>query len=169
MSSDRSFMGIPIEGDSVDRHREYMQQLPITDLHEEFQKAFDSGVKAITWTQYTPYFNDGDVCEFSVGDYYVTTNPRTAAAWAQHDFPDADDYEDDDSGRDDSYWGYSKPWYSSYRDKDYPHPDGITPEQWPDLSIQNGSYELAMINTFGDHTQVVVTPDRVIQFEYEHE
>lgn len=27
-------------------------------------------VEAITWTQYTPYFNDGESCEFSVHDKY---------------------------------------------------------------------------------------------------
>jgi hypothetical protein len=28
-------------------------------------------VRAIAWTQYTPYFNDGDPCEFSVGDPHI--------------------------------------------------------------------------------------------------
>lgn len=27
-------------------------------------------VEAVTWTQYTPYFNDGETCEFSVHDKY---------------------------------------------------------------------------------------------------
>lgn len=26
---------------------------------------------ALTWVQYTPYFNDGEPCEFSVGDIWV--------------------------------------------------------------------------------------------------
>lgn len=28
------------------------------------------GVEEIRWAQYTPYFNDGDSCEFIVGDIY---------------------------------------------------------------------------------------------------
>lgn len=27
-------------------------------------------VEAVTWTQYTPYFNDGETCEFSVNEKY---------------------------------------------------------------------------------------------------
>lgn len=167
--SDRSFMGIPIEGDFYDRRREYVTQRPIQDLHEEFQKAFASGVKAITWQQYTPYFNDGDVCEFSVGDYYVTTSDRVAASWLQDDYPDTEDINDEEMGREGGFYDYQKPWYSSYSKTDYPHPDGIAIKDWPDLSIQDGAYELAMMSAFGDHTQVVVTPTRVVQFEHEHE
>jgi len=29
-------------------------------------------VKSVFWTQYTPYFNDGEACEFSVYDKYFT-------------------------------------------------------------------------------------------------
>lgn len=30
------------------------------------------------WTQYTPYFNDGDPCVFNYNDMYVCTDPETA-------------------------------------------------------------------------------------------
>jgi hypothetical protein len=30
------------------------------------------------WTQYTPYFNDGDACVFHYNDMYVCTDPETA-------------------------------------------------------------------------------------------
>jgi hypothetical protein len=163
--SDRMFMGIPIEG-SIVGTRKYVDQRPITDLFEQFQKAFASGVKAITWTQYTPYFNDGETCEFSVGDYHVTTNDRVASSWLNEEFPDAEDYEDD--YRDEGFWGYNKPWVG-YKGTEYPHPDGITVEQWPNLDISDASYEHTMLETFGDHTQVVVTPSRVVLFSYEHE
>lgn len=32
---------------------------------------------AITWTQYTPYWNDGDECTFGVNDIYVIPNNHT--------------------------------------------------------------------------------------------
>lgn len=36
-------------------------------LHEAFRPLFDSGkLKTIAWQQYTPYFNDGDPCCFTV-------------------------------------------------------------------------------------------------------
>lgn len=39
-------------------------------LHDLVSQAFveDPNLLAICWTQYTPYFNDGEPCEFSVGD-----------------------------------------------------------------------------------------------------
>jgi hypothetical protein len=44
-------------------------------LAEEFRKFFDAHpeVEAIRWEQYTPYFNDGDACVFSVHDFCVRT------------------------------------------------------------------------------------------------
>ena len=32
-------------------------------------------VTAIGWTQYAPYFNDGEPCEFGVGEMYATSMP----------------------------------------------------------------------------------------------
>jgi len=34
-------------------------------------------VVGICWEQYTPYFNDGDPCEFRVGDFLYTTSQET--------------------------------------------------------------------------------------------
>jgi hypothetical protein len=38
-----------------------------------FKQIFDAypSVKKVGWTQYTPYFNDGDACVFRVNDLYV--------------------------------------------------------------------------------------------------
>jgi hypothetical protein len=33
---------------------------------------YDGVVHNVFWTQYTPYFNDGEACEFSVRDVYLT-------------------------------------------------------------------------------------------------
>lgn len=43
-------------------------------LHAEFRAFFEKhgeSVKSVFWTQYTPYFNDGEPCRFSVGDLYL--------------------------------------------------------------------------------------------------
>ena len=34
-------------------------------------------VTAIAWTQYAPYFNDGDACTFSVHEFQYTTAPES--------------------------------------------------------------------------------------------
>lgn len=38
------------------------------------QLVFPDKIKSIGWTQYTPYFNDGDSCEFSVNADYLYIN-----------------------------------------------------------------------------------------------
>ena len=42
-------------------------------IHAAFKELFAARpeVLAVTWKQYTPYFNDGDTCEFSVGGWSV--------------------------------------------------------------------------------------------------
>lgn len=34
------------------------------------------GVRSLHWTQYTPYFNDGDPCEFGTGELFVRLEDR---------------------------------------------------------------------------------------------
>jgi hypothetical protein len=57
-------------------------------LKEMVKEIFDAfpGLQSFGWTQYTPYFNDGDTCEFGVNTYsdeiYI------------NDSRDEDDYED---------------------------------------------------------------------------
>ena len=35
-------------------------------------------VSAISWCQYVPYFNDGEACEFTMGEIYVLTGDITS-------------------------------------------------------------------------------------------
>ena len=48
------------------------------------------GVQAIRWTQYAPYYNDGDACVFSVHEPQVALNVSTP--------PDDEDEDDDEDG-----------------------------------------------------------------------
>ena len=42
------------------------------EAFRDFFETYDNVVENIFWTQYTPYFNDGDACEFSVHDVYLS-------------------------------------------------------------------------------------------------
>jgi hypothetical protein len=50
-----------------------MQENSKVLMKEAFREFFEKYdvVDNIFWTQYTPYFNDGESCEFSVGDAYL--------------------------------------------------------------------------------------------------
>jgi hypothetical protein len=46
-------------------------QVKLKELFNEFWEK-NPGIKTVFWTQYSPYFNDGDPCTFSVSDALFT-------------------------------------------------------------------------------------------------
>jgi hypothetical protein len=50
--------------------REKSKEL-MKEAFREFLTKYDEVVENIFWTQYTPYFNDGEACEFSVNDVFI--------------------------------------------------------------------------------------------------
>lgn len=101
-------------------------------------------VKAIGWTQCTPYFNDGDPCEFSVHELHAS----------------ATDERDEEIGGDG--WAYL------YGKREEP----FSEQSWADLielrKALSGS-EPELKSAFGDHVRVIVTPTGVDIEEYEHD
>lgn len=53
---------------SFEQKRKEFEKASKEALHDSLKEVFDAfpNVKAISWVQYAPYFNDGDACEFSV-------------------------------------------------------------------------------------------------------
>ena len=45
----------------------------------EYFERYGHIIEAISWTQYTPYFNDGESCEFSVHEAYAFFHPLLAS------------------------------------------------------------------------------------------
>ncbi len=175
-------MDIPIEGDEPSHYsRRHYVPRDIEELYPHFKEEFYKGVKAATWHQYTPYFNDGEPCEFNVYDLSVTNHEEVAENWLNGDFYEdrrveltEEQYKEETEG---SRWYtgcYEEDgkFYKRYEEGTYDyipgvsHPDGITDV---DIPIHLLEFEDALRAKFGDHTQVVVTPTRVVQFDYEHE
>lgn len=117
------------------------------ELSEEFKKKFKVICKDIFekypdiikfgWTQYTPYFNDGDPCVFRYNGMYVCNDPETA---------DEHIYE----------------WESTYSlDKKYPEIRALD-------KILGSSSDI-LLEMFGDHVQIMITPKGIDVEEYEHD
>jgi hypothetical protein len=117
------------------------------ELSEEFKKKFKVICKDIFekypdiikfgWTQYTPYFNDGDPCVFRYNDMYVCNDPETA---------DESIYE----------------WESTYSlGKKYPEIRALD-------KILGSSSDI-LLEMFGDHVQITITPKGIDVEEYEHD
>lgn len=110
------------------------------DLFTRFPK-----VSAVRWTQYTPYFNDGDTCEFSVHDPEI--------------FFDGEDPDACERGD-----GFEVGWYC-----DDDEPSRPLAEYWSEHMRPAFKLEQIFNLTFGDHVEVVATREGFRVSEYEHD
>lgn len=135
-----------------------MVKSALKDIFDKFPE-----IKAIRWTQYTPYFNDGDACTFSVNEVELTFTENC----------DADADEDDE--RED--WKDS--WSLKSAVEPYKGTSTLSPEdkklyeavleEINTLSSNLSAITDAMEIAFGDHVQVTATPKGLTIDEYEHD
>lgn len=148
------------------RFQEKAQELFKETTKEFFAK--NPAITAITWTQYTPYFNDGDTCEFSVGDPYFTN----ADGDELENVTSYGEYEGDAEG----VWSESS-WIftgdSEYTRKqreamDLSGTDGRSIDRFSSM-IQSSEMEDVMEAMFGDHVRVIATRDGFDVQDYHHD
>lgn len=104
-------------------------------------------IKAVIWTQYAPYFNDGDPCTFNVYDAYFTNaegDDLSDVSWGG-------EYD----GENESIWceyTFGRAWHP-------PTPDGVDEKSTEQLSklICSNEMESVMEMMFGSDSKVVAT------------
>lgn len=118
-------------------------------LSAAFQEAFEKhpDITAIYWTQYAPYFNDGEPCYFGVDDFYITNVKDLERV----DFR-REDIEDEEEGE-----------FVKYLGKGYKYINDI--EVFAHSSIGTDIFE----DLYGDSVSVLVTPEGVTVSDYEHD
>ena len=129
-----------------------------TALKAHFKEFFDANPKitGITWTQYTPYFMDGDTCVFGMNEVYFTNLPEE-----YHD--NLFDYTE--------YGGEELP-PDTFCDE---AGESITPESLRKAceEFNNDLSSDAMLDvlkeTFGDHVQVTATRKGFNVTDHEHD
>lgn len=71
--------------EAIETLREEYQAKIQASFHEATKAFFEAtpDVQALEWTQYTPYWNDGEECEFGVGDvwYYLSFQDPESDDW----------------------------------------------------------------------------------------
>jgi len=127
-------------------------QAEFTDLTAAFFA--ETGIQAIVWNQYTPYFNDGDECTFSIGEIYFVIS-----GFDREELGDAYDYEDDELYE-------IVPNYYSFRKGEVKHPLRDVCDKF--IGIVNNNEGLFK-DMFGDHMTVYLTPEESFAQEYDHE
>ncbi len=115
-----------------------------TALKEEFKGFFEVHPEAvgIRWMQYTPYFNDGETCEFGVHEFYVKMSDSE---------PEAGDYGD----------GFEDGWRQDNR-------PALVAAIKAASELQRVGDEVYRI-AFGDHVRVTATREGFEVEGYDHD
>jgi hypothetical protein len=120
-----------------------------------FEKCPD--IKTIVWVQYTPYFNDGDPCEFRVNDptFSNCEDSDMISPWGELE-------EDNEDG---SLWAHQGTWSVRNSDQKYLEP---SVSEFCQVICSN-AMEDVMLAMFGDHCRVTCTREGFTIDEYEHD
>jgi hypothetical protein len=151
------------------KFREEAQEL-FKDVTKEFF-ATNPGIKAVVWTQYTPYFNDGDECIFSVNAPTFTNaegdDLEDVTAWGEYD------------GDNESVWAAENLGWVLDRGRKYHEKEaalieasgGIDMKSVDAFSamLQSTEMEPVMLAMFENHVKVTATAQGFDVSEYDHD
>jgi hypothetical protein len=165
-----------IKGDIQRSYRSHVEQKSA----EEFLAALDTlldtpGVKAVRWRQYTPYFNDGDACVFSINEAYVKFSVEPDRTYT---FADLDALEDEDDNDDGDYgdgfvgtWELGERWNSETRQYESLGDPTRTnaANALKAFNQQMGAFEDVCLDNFGDHAIITATREGFSVDYYEHD
>lgn len=177
MTTDTNFLGMPVSGD-ITQGSARTEQKPIEELAPLFQALVDDpSIVEFGWTQYTPYFNDGDPCEFSV----YGTWARITAETEGHVDEDGDEYDNSSHyGLDVDYHPslgkvdghYEGEWPNRKFVKDsYEGPDEDRYNRCQALgrALESGAFDNVLLEHFGDHALITVRKNNIEVEEYSHD
>lgn len=175
-----SFLGHAVDGDISHYGRKKVEQAQASEFIAAFDQLFQfPEVVAVRWEQYTPYFNDGDACEFTAHDARVKL---VGAA------DDAGDYED---GFVDVAGDFPADYFQTHSRGEWvrnPHtgrntrvlPPGMLPVKYEDMEffvnseprrdiqqafravnsvVAGGEHEVVLHEKFGDPAEVTAVRD----------
>lgn len=164
-----NFLGIPIDGEI--RRDSQVPQRPLSDLEPLIRAVLDDeSIVDLGWTQYTPYYNDGEPCTFRIGAVWFRTAEDVAAS------------EDDDEHDEDHYSLWDHPTLGRRPIVYHPHggiselgtyegPDEARYDRVKALddAIDSGAFDHVLLDAFGDHARVTVRRTGITVEFYDHD
>jgi hypothetical protein len=140
------------------KSQEEFKAKAMASLKKLFADTFEAfpETKFISWTQFAPYFNDGDECIFRV-------HPITASNANPEDVRYGEYIGDEDT--DESFWVYDADYGS------YDVPSNEAEDAFDSLSnlIQSDELEDILRSTFGNHVRVIATREGFTTESYDHD
>lgn len=132
-------------------------------LKDIFNEFFEKNpqFKALHWTQYVPYFMDGDPCEFGVNDIFVALEGAELNSdnWVYRSPEDEYNWNYATDFTATMIYDWNTPGRPKVENKNY-NPDLNAIEQF----IYKNSDLLEQL--FGSHASVLVTPEKIAVSEY---
>jgi hypothetical protein len=111
-------------------------------------------IKVIKWKQFSPYFNDGEECTFSVG------MPMFSNA------PNVEDLEHDEYvGEEEGIWCYGEDCYGEEPPQDARL---IAAMDAFEAIQQSNAFETIAETMFGNHSEIVITAEGIKVEDYSH-
>lgn len=148
-----------------------------TELFKEVTKEFfdkNPGITAIKWSQYTPYFADGDPCVFAVNEPTFTNAPieslDAVSCWGEFDGEEESSEIWAIQGNLEYILNGDTHWYEGVRES-IKKAGGVDIESCKFLNKMFSSSEMesVMLDMFGDHVEVTATRDGFEVDEYDHD
>ena len=141
------------------------------ELQKKSEEAFFKGAKqifeahprleSVSWTQYTPYFNDGDATVFSAQTDYLKVNGEYA---------DEDDTLNPKIVKVQGTWNREKRIYEGRVEVDNPNFDKELSDGVDAISQFLNVFDDDFYKSqFGDHVRVTITANGVDTEDYEHD
>ena len=188
-----------IEDRKIEGHK-YQEDVAVDQKSAaEFLAALDTvlgiaGVKKVRWTQYTPYFNDGDPCEFSLNEFTVKLGKKFGVGKEEGEHEDGYLSTYDFQDHTEPYPTIHVPYlrhgetpsteylaakeeyerqYKAYKDSATYVRNGHDTKAIFDaleaLNALSASFEVVAKANFGDHAEVTATLDGFNVDEYSHD
>jgi hypothetical protein len=151
----KEVFGRPVKGDIHETAPIPKQDDPIKVIHALDELLALDGVLAYKWVQYTPYWMDGEECEFGVVTDY---NAGVKLSFGNEDGGEAGDG---------FYESFSTSYYPELREVDTSlHEDALNKVV---RVLHSGAHDVWLKETFGDHASVTATVDGFEVEFYEHD
>lgn len=152
--------------------KDEMEKSGKSALKEAFSEFFEKHpeIKGIVWAQYTPYFNDGDACTFSVGDPQFKYDPKKVKDMDQSTKDDFFKYTSEEDYAEDPFADLYEQCYLStvkYKKKKTKEEQALVDDAQEVLEAF--SLDEIFESVFGDHVKVIATRKSFTVEEYEHD
>lgn len=160
-------------------YREAVESKGQAVLDYLFKDLFDSApsVEGVVWEQYTPYFNDGDACVFSIGEprFLIKNNDPVVegvTSWYGDDYDEEDDDVSLSEYEASQFVNYE--WDGSWPNRTrrvIPISDLKTElyEHLEKVETGFGAVTDVLENLFGDHVRIKATRSGYDVTEYDHD